>query len=217
MSLVLIVSKTKMHEGRVCVGGIDLENHVSVRLHDEDGYHETEESCEYEVRDVWNIDYEYNSTRPMPHCNEDVNVMMKLKKGVLRDDYSMLDILNSFNFNYYEGGIQNIFSGMMMTNDNGKMYISFPNVPDHSTCFWICDKPLRRKIFTRPNNKQKILYSYPSIGFRYGIDIPYVGLEQHIERIPAGTLIRLSLAHWWSPKDKPDEEERCYLQLSGWY
>lgn len=81
MELVLIVSKTKMHEGRVCVGGIDLENHVSVRLHDEEGYHETEESCEYEVRDLWDIDYEYNSIRPMPHCNEDVNVHIKIKKA----------------------------------------------------------------------------------------------------------------------------------------
>ena len=217
MSLVLIVSKTKMHDGRVCVGGIDLENHVSVRLQDKYGYHETEDFCEYEVRDVWNIDYEKNSTRPLPHCNEDVNVNKKQKERVLRDDCSMLDVLKDINFNYYEGGIQNIFSGMMMTNENGKMYISLPNVPDHSTCFWVCDKPLSRKIFTTSDNKQNIFYQYPSIKFRYGIQIKYVGLEQPQELIPAGTLIRLSLAHWWRPDYKPNEEERCYLQLSGWY
>jgi ATP-dependent DNA helicase RecQ len=35
--------------------------------------------------------------------------------------------------------------------------------------------------------------------------------------IPAGTLLRVSLAHWWRPAEKPEEEERCYVQLSGWF
>ena len=39
-----------------------------------------------------------------------------------------------------------------------------------------------------------------------------------IKVIPAGTLVRVSLARWWRPEDsEPNFEERCYLQLSGWY
>ncbi len=45
---------------------------------------------------------------------------------------------------------------------------------------------------------------------------PYVGFESKVDRIPAGTLMRMSLARWWKPEDS-DMNERCYLQLSGWY
>ena len=35
--------------------------------------------------------------------------------------------------------------------------------------------------------------------------------------IPAGTLVRVSLAHWWRPEDDHTGELRCYVQLSGWF
>ena len=47
--------------------------------------------------------------------------------------------------------------------------------------------------------------------------MPYVGFADPIERIPKGALVRVSLARWWRPDDAPDMEERCYLQLSGWF
>ena len=43
-----------------------------------------------------------------------------------------------------------------------------------------------------------------------------MGFAPKINKIPAGTLIRISLARWWKPDDV-DIEHRCYLQLSGWY
>jgi len=45
---------------------------------------------------------------------------------------------------------------------------------------------------------------------------PYVGFEPKVNLIPAGTLMKISLARWWKPEDS-DMSERCYLQLSGWY
>ncbi len=30
-------------------------------------------------------------------------------------------------------------------------------------------------------------------------------------------MLRVSLAHWWRPEDKPEGELRCYVQLSGWF
>ncbi len=57
-----------------------------------------------------------------------------------------------------------------------------------------------------------------TIRYRYGTDIntiPFVGLQEPIDEIPAGTLLRVSLARWWSPNE--NTEERCYLQLSGYY
>ena len=48
--------------------------------------------------------------------------------------------------------------------------------------------------------------------------LKYVGEESPIKVIPAGTLVRVSLARWWRPEDsEPNFEKRCYLQLSGWY
>ena len=48
------------------------------------------------------------------------------------------------------------------------------------------------------------------------IQIKYVGLQPTEDIIPKGTLLRVSLARWWSPNDV-EVENRCYLQLSGWY
>ena len=45
--------------------------------------------------------------------------------------------------------------------------------------------------------------------------MPYVGFEEAVETIPAGTLVRVSLARWWDTNGTT--EDRCSLQLSGWY
>ncbi len=45
--------------------------------------------------------------------------------------------------------------------------------------------------------------------------IPYVGFASPISHIPTKTLVRVSLARWWIPSGA--NEQRCYLQLSGWY
>jgi len=60
---------------------------------------------------------------------------------------------------------------------------------------------------------EKVRYLYPGeTGKR---SLPYVGFASPVDTIPAGTLLRVSLARWW---DKYGEtEERCSLQLSGWY
>lgn len=217
MARVLIVSKTRMKGERVCVGGIDIDNRASLRLLDNNGWHEDVSFCEYEIGDIWNITYAHNSNRPLPHCNEDVNVLTKSKIGVLLgDDVSMLDVLMIIKFRYYEGSIRNIFNGLTKLTERGRMYVSEPEIPDHSTCFWVCDKDLTKSV-SQHGLKQKVSYYYPISAPTYHILMPYVGMEQPIDRIPKGTLIRLSLAHWWSPDDRPDIEERCYLQLSGWY
>ena len=73
MSKVLILSKTKMQEDRVCVGGVDLDNRCSVRLLDCNGHHETIDECPYDLLSVWDIEYTRIHRRPAPHL-EDVKV-----------------------------------------------------------------------------------------------------------------------------------------------
>ena len=44
-----------------------------------------------------------------------------------------------------------------------------------------------------------------------------MGFQEPVGTIPAGALVRLSLAHWWRPAGDDDGEYRCYVQLSGWF
>jgi len=207
MSKILIVSKTKMANDRVCVGGIDLEKSLSVRLLDSGGYHETRENCPYNIRDCWEIEY-IQSPRPLPH-SEDIKVLNRKRTGVLRQELSIIDILKNSHFHIYQGSIRNTFEGKLKCTNSGTFYISKDDIANKSTCFWICDRNLIRN-----NNFGKIRYRYQDGTRNWGYDIVYVGLEDNPTNvISQGTLIRLSLAHWWLH----ESEEKCFLQLSGWY
>jgi len=211
MNRILIVSKTKMLNNRVCVGGIDLDNKISVRLMDINGSHESAASCPYNIREIWDVEYSRGKQRPLPH-SEDIRVVKKCKSGVLEGEKLMLALLNEMQFHVYEDDIFNTFEGKLKYTEKGSFYISDDAVPNHSTCFWICD----RKIL-RGDYKEKIRYNYLDTKRRWGFNFTYVGLEDNpSDFIRRGTLVRLSLAHWWKPEDA-DIEERCYLQLSGWY
>ncbi|MDR1895207.1 MAG: hypothetical protein LBR10_00260 [Prevotellaceae bacterium] len=210
MSKILIVSKTRLSNDLVCVGGIDMEKSLSVRLLDRNGYHETTSDCPYNIREVWEVEY-ISSPRPLPH-SEDINVRSRKKTDILKQDISILDILRKCNFNVYTGSIRNVFEGKLKCTGSGSFYISEESVPQNSTCFWICDKNIARQDY-----RSKIKYNYNDGSRSWGYKISYVGLDENpAQIIQQGTLVRLSLAHWWSPDDSEDEE-RCYLQLSGWY
>jgi len=210
MSRILIVSKTKMANNRVCVGGIDMDNKISVRLLDKNGYHESANTCTFNIREIWDIKYQRHNQRSFPH-SEDVCVTSKNKLGKQNGYVSMFDLLNKMQIHVYEGDILDTFENKLKRTYAGALYISMDSVPNNSTCFWICDKDIKRK-----DDNGKIRYNYSS-GFRKEYNIPYVGLEKNpTQIIPQGTLVRLSLANWWAPEIS-DIEERCYLQLSGWY
>lgn len=214
MSKVIIVSKTRMAEGRVCVGGVDIERKRSVRLMKADGKHELLSECPYEIWDVWDADYVPSNQRPAPHV-EDVNVINRNKRDVLekelRSPTEFAKLLRQSNMPVFTGGLLNCFDGKLKCTQYGTLFINEENVPNYSTCFWICDRIVRRSDF-----RGKVRYNYNDGIRNWGYNISYVGLSEPADIIPAGSLIRLSLAHWWSPSDSEDEE-RCYLQLSGWF
>ena len=210
MSKILIVAKTRMTNNCVCVGGIDMDKKISVRLLDINGYHESVGTCPFNILEIWDIEYSKYNQRPLPH-SEDICVINNRKFGVLKNEISMLDLLNRLNLHVYQGSIFNVFEQKLKCKDSKTFYISKDDVPNNSTCFWICDREIRRD-----DSKNRIRYYYNE-GPRQWYSIPYVGLLSNtLKIIPQGTLVRLSLAHWWSPEDS-DAEERCYLQLSGWY
>ena len=69
--------------------------------------------------------------------------------------------------------------------------------------------------FCADDDGKRIRYRYPTADD--GRTLTFVGFQQPLPQIPAGTLLRVSLAHWWRPDEMPDGELRCYVQLSGWY
>ena len=111
------------------------------------------------------------------------------------------------------GGMGALFGGAIKYTQSNNGYIAQSNIPDRSTWFWIPDKAL----VLRSDGKH---YDYPQ-GLFGNFTVPrgltYVGELAPMASIPAGTLIRVSLARWWHPESIPDMEDRCYLQLSGWY
>jgi ATP-dependent DNA helicase RecQ len=109
------------------------------------------------------------------------------------------------------GGPELLFEGLTQTTPHGALYIAQrAGIPPFSTTFWRPDQPL-----TRAEDGKRIRYHYPAPDG--GRTLVFVGFQEPVEIIPAGTLLRVSLAHWWRRADDPDTELRCYVQLSGWF
>lgn len=213
MAQVIIVSRTKMAGDRVCVGGVDIDNRFSLRLLTARGTHETACECPYQIWDIWDMDYYLTHERPNPHT-EDANVTRRVK--VERVDAPNMSVnrfasfLESSGIPIFRGSLFSVFDGKLKLTDADKMYISKEDVPTYSTCFWVNDK----RLLGYTNDRGRWQYRYNDMSNRYGYTISYVGSAEPLANIEAGSLIRLSLAHWWKPEDSNDEE-RCYLQLSG--
>ena len=201
---VLIVSKTQMGGNTCCVGGLSLVDNKSVRLM-RPGKRYQPNNTNYQIGQIWEIQFEKENKIKPPHVE---NIIVK-KEKFLSNEHNIKDYLLK-NIIPWRGDIKNIFDGLLKFTNSGKGYISHEiEIPRFSTGYWLPDKPLNYKF---DEERKRVYYSY---SFFY--KIKYVGYEEPINTIPANALIRVSLATWWIPPDSPDMEERCYLQLSGWY
>ncbi len=202
---VVIVSKTHMSNA-ACIGGITA-NGRSVRLLDENGYNQPTYN-DFKVRQVWRMRFRERPNPVAPHL-EDVLVDSKELRGSLRDDLTMLQLVERFDVPIWRGSPDELFDNCLLWTNYGSGYISSNGqIPSQSVGFWIPDRDLTKRIFY-----ERVRYDYPNInGWR---SLPYVGFDRAIDVIPSGSLVRVSLARWW---DRDGEtEDRCALQLSGWY
>lgn len=197
---VLIVSRTRMRNG-VCCGGVNLKTGEFIRLHDHWGRNLTPEAP-FQIGQVYDMNYRKAlHARTIPHV-EDKEIM---------PDYKLVNELPTSDFvteidrpiSVPCGGIDSIFEGKLR-HSAYSTYISPEAIPINSVCFWRPNAMLVKSVFLGKT--------------RYWFDnhiISYVGFQEPLDVIPAGTLLRMSLANWWSPDDIT--EKRCYLQLSGWF
>jgi hypothetical protein len=200
---VLILSKT--HFGNnVCVGGMVLSNNQYVRLINPGGWYQFADT-EFDIGDIWDIRFSASTTLKEPH-NEDVIIHSQI---YLRTIDNITQFIQGRGLPIWRGSANNIFEGKIRWANSGAGFLSanFPNYPDHSVGFWLSDKPLLYE------NEH---YFYPTGNAFSKRKLKYKGIPTPVSIIPVNTLLRLSLAKWWKPADS-DVEERCYVQLSGWY
>ena len=204
---VLIVAKTRMGAG-ACIGAI-TEKGESVRLIPFNADPHDGANREYEVGDIWEITAEPvpESELIPPHIE---NIVVHEKRRLhttknMKDLVSAIELLMPPKI----GHPQKLYEGLLRTTENGSLYVPpRDDLPSYSTAFWETDQPLSLE-----RDLRKLRYRYPTENG--GCTLTFVGFQRSLETIPAGTLLRVSLAHWWQPA--PNVEERCYLQLSGWF
>lgn len=204
---VVIVSKTRMSGGAACVGGI-LARGCLVRLLDANGRNQAS-NTKLEVGQVYTITYSERPDKTPPHIEDILVDTMKHKFTVpTMDRLGKYLLLPRFKIKVWKGGAKELFDGKLHWTKSGSGFVSKSGeMPDNSVGFWIPDKDLNSN-----QNDGRVRYSYP-----HWRSLPFVGYQDPVNKIPAGTLIRVSLARWWVPEDAAGDEERCYLQLSGWY
>ncbi|MCD4664744.1 MAG: hypothetical protein K8R68_05680 [Bacteroidales bacterium] len=203
--IVLILSKTQMNHNQVCVGGLTLKGRY-VRLLDSQGNNQPE-NTDLEPKQAWEIDFVERANNVAPHI-EDIIVQSRERKGSLKNSMTIKDFIEKRNIPIWKGHPDELFDKLIQWTASGSGYIDKNGgVPKHSVGFWISDRDLKRKDYKGTR------YQYPStIGWR---SIKFKGLEEPVDTIPEGTLIRVSLARWVSFNE--GEDPKCWLQLSGWY
>lgn len=204
---VLIVSKTHMSNA-ACVGGLVLENNRYVRLLNNGNYNQPTDT-EFEVGDIWNINFTNRTSIHPPHI-EDVVIF---NKSFVRKVDDMPTFIRSRNTIDWNGHINNLFDGLLNWTNSGTGYIPADGqMPTKSVGFWVADKDLIRVTFD--NNKTR--FRYPN-GANYR-NVSYVGYQETIATIPSGTILRVSLSRIFPPDNSDiNAPKGFYLQLSGWY
>jgi ATP-dependent DNA helicase RecQ len=201
---VVIVAKTRRGPG-ACVGGITQDGR-SVRLVAADADRNEQAGLEYQVGEVWEIESAPDPHILPPHVE---NILVRSARR-LKQVVNLEAIIRRF-MPPVTGGPETLFDGKLQCLPSGALFIcERAGLPSRSTMFWVSDQPLCRDV-----EAKRIRYRYPTRDG--GRLLTFVGFQEPVEEIPAGTLLRVSLAHWWRPKDKPGEELRCHVQLSGWF
>lgn len=199
---VLILGRTKMGGGARCIGGLAADG-TAVRLLQAVNRNWSQDAP-FQIGELWDLSYTASPEINPPHV-EDVIVSTKARVRRVKDlRQHLLSRVTP-----WRGGTHDIFDGnLRFTGSNNGYICRSAGVPTCSTGFWIADRPLT----LRDDGRH---YDYPARFARRGL--AYVGEAEAKPRIETGTLLRVSLARWWRPPDVDEIEERCYLQLSGWF
>lgn len=193
-----------------CIGGI-TEDGKSVRLIPYNADPRDGANREYEVGDIWEITSEtVPETSLIPPHVEDILVHEKHHLYSTTDTQHLVGAIELL-MPPKIGPPQVLYEGLLQSTKSGSLYVSTQgNLPPYSTIFWRSDQPL-----SRDTEDRRLRYRYPTTNG--GCTLTFVGFDEPLETIPAGMLLRVSLATRWKPNNQPDAEERHYAQISGWF
>lgn len=203
---VLIVSKTHMYSA-ACVGGLVLSSNRYVRLLNPGNSNQPIDT-DFEVGDVWDIAFTNRSHTHPPHV-EDVIITSKRR---IRQNIDLAELIEERDLVDWTGHIDNLYDGLLSWTDSGSGYIPEDgDMPSQSVGFWMPNRDLTKVVFG-----QKIKYRFPNgRNFR---SVTYVGYQNSIDTIEAGTILRVSLSRIFPHENSDIQQPRgYYLQLSGWY
>lgn len=182
---------------------MELASGKSLRLLDQNGLNQPSDTP-YEVGGLWELRFTPSSDLKPPHVEDVVTSSSRFIRNI--EDVRGAILKHD---DPWTGNPNNLFGGLIRFTASGSGYISeVDGIPERSTGYWESDRDL-----TLVENR----YAYPA---RFTVDrrLSYKGVAVATTSIPAGTLVRVSLARWWSPQDADDDfPERCYAQLSGWF
>ncbi|HAJ34844.1 MAG TPA: hypothetical protein DCL15_04005, partial [Chloroflexi bacterium] len=202
---VLIVAKTRMGGG-ACVGAIALDDGRSLRLLDAHVDAHAGGGMHYAVGEVWEIDVA-PAPRVVPPHTEDILVQSSRRLGKMHN----LERFIEQQMPPVVGNVKMLFDGKLQRTGSGALYVAASSgLPGFSTTFWRPDRPLRRL-----ETSYRIRYLYPAEDG--DVTLAFVGFQEPPPELPAGALVRVSLTRPWRPADQPEEELRCYAQVSGWF
>ena len=202
MSMVLIVAKTHMSKA-FCIGAYDMDGHKNIRLLTLEGGNQPLNTL-FDVGQVWMVDYAKRRNIVTPHTED---VLVKSCSFVENMNEICGYLTNTVPI--WKGDPSNIFNGKLEFPIGRAGYLGQVNSGlNQSVGFWISDKSLELTIL---EDKKHYLYFGEQV-----YSFPFVGAMGKVETIPCGTLLRVSLARWWSP-DRTKFPPRCYCQLSGWF
>ena len=204
------MAKTHLGPSKFCIGGLNLQTCKNVRLLlPGDNHHPLD--TPFEIGQIWDLAF-YPISHPKPPHLEDVTIR---KQSYVTTHISLRNKLLQ-HIQPWKGGLTQLFDGCLQ-GKRGKAFISCnSSIPLCSTGYWLTTIPLT---LTRISNRA--YYTIHSVVhqnqdfYRDIFNIPYVGVPEPLSELPADTLIRVSLARWWRREEY--DEERCYLQISGWY
>lgn len=208
MEQVLIVAKTHMQTG-VCTGGLVCANQKNVRLLSAQGWHQPEDTA-LDVGQLWEMKLKPKASIVPPHVED----MCVCEQRFVRQQRDMRETLLALVLPW-EGGPEILFNGLLIIGENSAYIARGRALPAGSTGYWLPNRPLtlayrHGKPYYRMDHDLVQSRRYP----RAALYISYVGYTMPVMHIRPKTLVRVSLSRWWVGESN---EERCYLQLSGWY
>ena len=203
---------------KICIGGISLHDCRSVRLLRIDPRNPAHDLTHHSKKtalnlgDVWDLDIENvaDCLKKAPHT-EDVVITETRGHYKMSPTDVNATILNCFDVPIVHPS--ELFSGFIQFTQNARARVTPEGgIPIYSTGFWRFNQPLYLQKDSYGNPRYFFYNSLAEyVSDNKVLDVKYVGFEDPLDRIKAGTILRFSLAGWLG------NPPGFWLQLSGWF